>query len=146
MPSISEAAAAFTLSGKVISIENVPVADSLIEVYDANSHNVVGSSKTNLNGFYSILIPKGTYDISASPPESGGLQKITVTNQIITYDTKHDFTLVFPSKNVTVTGNKIPGSRYIISLVVAILILLIVIVVYIYRKNKLASPKVPDNN
>ncbi len=88
------AASNFQLSGKVTDASSNPIGNTTITVTDSQSNTTVGTATTDSNGNYSLLIPQGTYNVTATPPPSSGFQSVTDTNQAINNDTVLNFTLV----------------------------------------------------
>lgn len=102
-------ASAFTLQGTVTDQLSNPIGDTTITVVDSNTQAIVGTTTTTPNtdpnpGTYSLSVPQGTYNITAIPPASSGLQGSTFSSQVINSDMTVNFILVPIPPLVTLSG------------------------------------------
>src|SRR6266567_4690705 len=68
-------ASTFTLSGNVNG-SGSPIPDTTIIVTDSNTSANAGSTTTDSNGNYSLVVMDGTYNVTATPPSSSGFQSV----------------------------------------------------------------------
>jgi protocatechuate 3,4-dioxygenase beta subunit len=97
----------FQLSGKVTQGSGQPIENTTITVTSSSTGTLAGTTTTDTNGDYSLIVSDGTYDITATPPSSSGFQSATQANQIITGNTVVNFTLIpitSPPPEYTVSG------------------------------------------
>jgi carboxypeptidase family protein len=74
-------AAGFKVTGTAIDGKNDPIARATITATDVTTQKVVSTTTSDQNGYYTLYVPKGTYDITTDPPSGSGLQP-TVTSHI----------------------------------------------------------------
>src|SRR6266568_9508422 len=99
-------ASTLTLSGKVLDQSNAPIANTTITVTDSSTNSTVGTTTVDPStGSYSLTVPQGTYNVTATPPSSSGFQSITFSNQSMSSDTILDFTLVPQLSVATLSGH-----------------------------------------
>jgi len=64
----------FIVTGTVIDGKNNPVVNATVTAVDATTQKIIATTTSDKNGYYSFSVPKGTYDITTSPPAGSGLQ------------------------------------------------------------------------
>lgn len=67
-------AANFKVTGTITDNKNDPVAHVTISVTDETTLKVVTTTTADQNGYYTLFVPKGTYDITANPPPGSNLR------------------------------------------------------------------------
>ena len=77
-------AESFKVTGTVIDAKNNPVVNATITATDVKTQILTATTTSDKNGYYSFAVPKGTYDITTSPPAGSGLQTGTDSSIRIT--------------------------------------------------------------
>jgi Bacterial Ig-like domain (group 3)/IPT/TIG domain/Carboxypeptidase regulatory-like domain len=103
---VSSAAAA-TLSGQVTGQipggKAEPVAGATISVTGVEGEEVVASSTTGGEGFYSLEVPSGVFDVHVAPNEGSGFQATTI-HKVEVGETRHLDISLSPAEAVTLSG------------------------------------------
>ena len=97
------------VSGTVTDLLSAPVVNGDLNFLDLATQLVILTLDDNTDalGRYKVIVPPGTYDITASGPTGSGLFPATQTGVLITGDTAIDFNLV-PA--LTLSGTVITAS------------------------------------
>src|SRR6185503_2391308 len=78
----------FTLSGSVTDQVGQAIGNTTVSAVNSVSGATAGTVTTDATtGSYSLMIPDGTYNITATPPSSSGFQSTTRSNQVISGNT-----------------------------------------------------------
>jgi hypothetical protein len=97
-------AADFTITGTAIDDKNNPVVNAKVTVTNDSTQQVVVTTTSDQSGYYTFLIPKGTYTIITSPPLGSGLQSVTDSHITIVSD-------LSLHNNLKTIGNSPNGAR-----------------------------------
>jgi hypothetical protein len=86
------------------------IPGTTITASDPSTNQTVSTSTTDGNGFYSLTVNSGVYNIQVTPPSTTGLAGAIALSQDIVSDTTLNFVLVQTGGLVQVTGQLIDGS------------------------------------
>jgi len=132
-------AAGLTVSGKIFDQNKNPIPQGVVVFLDS-SGKTVAAAKSDISGFYTISVPKGTYTLSVNGPKESKLEQATIKNRTITTSTTFDFTLqapVVPAANKSSLIGKIVLGFLGIALVIFVGIAAIILI----RKKKQSLPQ-----
>ncbi len=87
-------ASVFQVSGTVKNQSSVPLSGAAVDVINASDGSVVTGTTTDSNGYYTLSIAAGTYNVRVTPPAGSGFQTSIALNRVISGDTVLDFVLV----------------------------------------------------
>jgi len=114
LPGEAEVCAAdvFQISGTIRDNEGNVLSGINVTATDVTTNMSVGSTISDANGYYSIEVPPGTYDLTFTPI-SPGLQPVVLSNIVVTEASVIDVVLSSPSitfsgKVVDRDGNPVP--------------------------------------
>src|SRR5258705_282928 len=94
-------ASTYQLSGTVRNQSGVSFSGATVEVIIQGAGTVIASTTTDSNGYYTLSVNGGTYNVRVTPPT--GFQTSIALNRVINSDTVLDFVLV-PSGVTTLSG------------------------------------------
>jgi hypothetical protein len=93
----------WTLNGHVRDEAGTPVSDVSIIAQDIMTLDEVAEAFSEADGFYSMMVPTGTYNLIVTPPIQSGLAPTTISEVPVTTDTLVDIYLV-PSEVISFSG------------------------------------------
>jgi protocatechuate 3,4-dioxygenase beta subunit len=100
----SASATAYTLSGRISDSSGANIAGATIDVLEAGTNSNVGSTVSNSEGNYTIVVSGGTYNIKVTPPAGSNFSSAVALSRDISTNTILNFILV-PAGTVTLNGN-----------------------------------------
>lgn len=79
-------AADFKVTGTAIDGKNNPVVNAKITVMDVLTQRTITTTNSDQNGYYTLFVPKGTYNIVTSPPAGSNIPATTYSHITIASD------------------------------------------------------------
>ncbi|MCK4529131.1 carboxypeptidase regulatory-like domain-containing protein [candidate division WOR-3 bacterium] len=84
----------YELSGTVYDGTGAKIPNVAITAYDAGTGIEAGSDTTDTEGFYSIFLEAGTYNLIVTPPVGTGFDESRIDGLVITEDTIQNIVLI----------------------------------------------------
>ena len=125
LSSASETVAA-QLSGKILDQSDNPIIGAVVSAKEGTNEAKIGSSETDYNGNYSLLLPDGTYTLTVSYVTEEGKQEQSFNDQQVAGTIQKD--LILASK----TNAPVPSTdaRVPIPLIGGVSIVVILTVIF----------------
>lgn len=132
-------AADFRVTGTTFDNKNDPVAHTTITVMDDTTQKIITTTTSDQNGYYSLFVPKGTYDININPPFGSNLKPTMNSHILITSDISlhDDLNPIVNVTNVQQNTQQASIKKWIGWLLLSLLVLVIITAVgFALVKNK----------
>lgn len=137
-------AADFKVTGTAIDSKDNPVVNAKVTATDDTTQHIVTTTTSDQNGYYVLVVPNGTYDITVAPPSGSGLQSttyshVTVSNDMSLHSNLNNVGNGYSNTNIvpqTVVHTQTKGFIGWIVIIILIVVIIATVAFALFKKKK----------